>query len=70
MFTLPLDGVGLYRGALIHEVVGQRFRLLAEEVNVVALAHQAAAQVLDVDVAPGTGEHVAVGHDQAHKLGG
>jgi hypothetical protein len=37
------------------------------EVNVVAVAHQAAAQVLDVDVAPRPGEHVPVGHDQSHE---
>jgi hypothetical protein len=37
---------------LVHEVVGQRVTVLAEEVDVVPLAYQGAAQVLHVDIAP------------------
>jgi peroxiredoxin len=51
---------------LVYEVVDQGFRLLAEQVYLVALADQGAAEVLDVDVAPGAREHVAVGHQQLH----
>ena|SRR5215216_1196199 len=48
------------------KIIGERFGFLAEEVDLMALVHQCAAQILDVDVAPGVREHVPVGHDQLH----
>lgn len=54
------------RAVLAHEVVVQGSGFLAEQVYLVAGAHQGAAKVLHVDVAPGAGEHVTVGDEQFH----
>lgn len=48
------------------EIVVQRMGLLAEQMQLVAGAYQGAAEVLNVDVAPGAREHVAVGDQQLH----
>ena len=54
------------RRALVDEIVGEWVRLLAEQMQVVPLAHECATQALDVDVTPRAGEHVPVGHDDLH----
>jgi hypothetical protein len=50
----------------VYEVVGEGVRFLAEEVHVVAHLDQRPAEVLNVDVAPRAGEHVAVSHEKPH----
>jgi hypothetical protein len=51
---------------LVHKLVIERMLFLAEEVDVVPLSHEGAAEVLDVDVAPRPGEHVSVRHEELH----
>jgi hypothetical protein len=51
---------------LVDEVVGERVRLLAEEVHLMTQANQRPTEVLHIDVAPGAGEHVTVCHKKLH----
>src|ERR687897_398477 len=66
LFAQLVDSVPVHHPELVHEVVGERLRLLTQEVHFVAVAHEGAAEVLDVDVAAGVREHVPVRHNQLH----
>src|ERR671921_2505429 len=48
----------------VYEIVGEGVGFLAEEVNVVTHPGEGPAKVLNVDVAPRAGEHVAVRHEE------
>jgi hypothetical protein len=61
-----LDAIRIHGCVLVYEVVIQGPWFLAKEVDVISLPGERAAQVLDVDVASGAGEHVAVSHQDLH----
>ena len=66
LFALVVDPFRVHRRVPVHEVERERVGLLADQVQLVALADQGPAQALDVDVAPRAREHVPVRHDQPH----